>query len=84
MTATTAPVAICYHKHIGGHYYTLARIVELEGELFALPIKGQPLRQFRNRCEATKAARELGEVHSVIVTDDSARRFASPVKPLAR
>jgi|GEM_PF-6419802 len=81
---TTAPVTLCYHKHQSGHYYTLARIVEMEGELFAIPVKGQPLRQFRNRREAIKAAREIGEVHSVIVTDDSARHFASPVKPLAR
>lgn len=82
-----ARLAVAYHKTASGHFYSIVRLVEFEGELFALALPQGRYRwqewQFSNRRAAFKAAREAeGKVHPFLVTQDYTQRHCYAVKQL--
>lgn len=87
MTSNAPLLAVVHHKGAGRAWYTLARLVELDGQQFALSLpQGQypwQERQFGSKAKAFAAARAAGRVHPDIVVQDFTQRHCFAVKPLA-
>ena len=82
----TLRLVVVYHKGAGRHWYSIARRLDLDGEVFAAALPQGQYQwqdwQFSNRAKAFKTARAAGDVHDELMVQDYTRRHVFAVKPL--